>query len=45
MSNDQEININYSTVSDYMEGVKAYGRDTHKEWHVYKNDFFPYMTD
>ena len=39
------MNIKYSTVREYLEGVKNYGKSTGKEWHVYHDDFFPHMTD
>lgn len=40
-----KLTVKYSTVRDYLDGVKAHGTDTNKDWHVYRGDFFPHLTD
>ena len=39
------LTVKYSRVGDWLDGVKAHGAATNKEWHVHRGDFFPYETD
>ena len=39
------LTVKYSRVQDWLNGVKAHGSATKKEWQIYTDDLFPHETD
>ena len=45
MQSEIEVIVKYSTVHDYIEGIKEDARRNSVVWPIYKKDLFPYFTD
>ena len=45
LQDEPNLVIKYSTVHDYIEGVKADAREMSIEWPVHTEDLFPHFTD